>query len=144
MDFEKAFPLKFWINLGSREDRRVEMAARLEEIGIAAERFAAVDARGIENRRQGARRPLHGLERDAPATMCAAALKEAQNAGRHALALTQRLALREAARRKAPAVLLLEDDVVFHPNFRILIGAVELPDDWGIFYLGCSHKWGQS
>lgn len=56
------------------------------------------------------------------------------------MALTQRLAIREAARRKAPAVLLLEDDVVFHPNFRVLIESVELPEDWGIFYLGCAHQ----
>jgi hypothetical protein len=44
MDFEKAFPLRFWINLGRREDRRVETEGRLEEFGITAVRFAAVDA----------------------------------------------------------------------------------------------------
>lgn len=49
MDFEMAFPLKFWINLGRREDRRVEMAARLEEMGIAAERYAGVDGWKIGN-----------------------------------------------------------------------------------------------
>jgi hypothetical protein len=37
-------------------------------------------------------------------------------------------------------VLLMEDDVVFHPNFQALVGAVELPEDWGIFYLGCAHS----
>ncbi len=63
-----------------------------------------------------------------------------ESAGRYALALTQRLAIREARRRGAPAVLLMEDDVVFHPNFQALIGAVELPEDWGIFYLGCAHS----
>jgi hypothetical protein len=63
-----------------------------------------------------------------------------ETAGRYALALTQRLAIREAKRRKAPAVLLLEDDVVFHPNFQTLAASVDLPEDWGIFYLGCSHS----
>ena len=150
MNFEKAFPLRFWINLGRREDRRVETEARLEELGMTAERFAAVDARGMGGRRQAVGRPLHGLERDAPATLDAAATLAAiatgkevrgyDSAGRYALALTQRLAIREAARRKAPAVLLLEDDVVFHPNFRALIESVGLPEDWGIFYLGCTHN----
>jgi hypothetical protein len=45
MDFEQAFPLRFWINLGRREDRRNETEARLEEAGVTAERFGAVDAR---------------------------------------------------------------------------------------------------
>jgi hypothetical protein len=147
MDFETAFPLRFWINLGRRDDRRVETEARLDEIGISAERFAAVDARGIG--KQAARRPLHGLERNVPILDAAATIGPAaatqevrgyESAGRYALALTQRLAIREAARRKAPAVLLLEDDVVFHPNFWALIESVELPEDWGIFYLGCTHN----
>ena len=47
MDFESAFPLRFWINLGRREDRRVETEARLPEAGIVAERFPGVDARGV-------------------------------------------------------------------------------------------------
>jgi hypothetical protein len=45
MEFEQAFPLRFWINLGRREDRRNETEARLEEAGVTAERFAAVDGR---------------------------------------------------------------------------------------------------
>lgn len=63
-----------------------------------------------------------------------------ESAGRYALALTQRLALCEVARRGAPAVFLLEDDVVFHPNFRALIATVELPEDWGIFLIGKSSR----
>jgi hypothetical protein len=120
MNVDTAFPLKFWINLGRREDRRLETEARLEEAGLSAERFAAADARNMR-RREG---EVRGYG----------------SAGRYALALTQRLAIREAKRRNAPAVLLIEDDVVFHPNFRALIQAVELPEDWGIFYLGCTHN----
>ena len=118
MDSEEAFPLQFLINLGRREDRRHEVEGELEKAGIVAERFAAVDA---------ARKPAGDglvLERPQP-------VRGYESAGRYALALTQRLALREAARRKAPAVLLLEDNVVFHPNFRALIATVELPEDWG-------------
>lgn len=133
MNFEQAFPLRFWINLGRREDRRVETEARLDEIGITAERFAAVDARWVRK----ARRMEHG---GAGVIEGCNEIRGYESAGRYALALTQRLAIREAARRKASAVLLFEDDVVFHPNFRTLIEAVELPDDWGIFYLGCTHN----
>lgn len=151
MDFERAFPLRFWINLGRREDRRVEMEARLDEAGITAERFAAVDARWVRGRTgpvtvfQDAGPPSDDIWSAAapdPEALAAAArvVRGYENAGRYALALTQRLAIREAARRKAPAVLLLEDDAVFHPNFRTLIRAVDLPEDWGIFYLGCTHN----
>jgi GR25 family glycosyltransferase involved in LPS biosynthesis len=127
MNLEEEFPLTFLINLGRREDRRHEVEAVLESAGMTAERFAAVDAlwkeSALTSNRQG-QHPFRGYE----------------SAGRYALALTQRLALREAARRKSPAVLLLEDDVVFHPNFKTLIETVELPPDWGIFYLGCTHS----
>lgn len=156
MDFEKSFPLRFWINLGRREDRRVEMEARLDEVGITAERFAAVDARWIANQGKGdpGQEPpaemkagpetadLWAAGEQDPEVMIAAArvVRGYENAGRYALALTQRLAIREAARRKAPSVLLLEDDAVFHPNFRTLIQTVDLPEDWGIFYLGCTHN----
>jgi Core-2/I-Branching enzyme len=130
MNFDKAFPLVFWINLGHREDRRFETEVRLNELGIMAERFAAVDSRFIRKTgegdldERGQKRGVRGYE----------------SAGRYALALTQRLAIREAARRNAPSVLLLEDDAVFHPNFHALTKAVELPEDWGIFYFGCTHN----
>lgn len=148
MDFEQAFPLRFWINLGRREDRRVETEAQLYEIGITAERFAAVDARGMEKKpetrnsnpekRSNARHAATGPKAGAPADVDD--VRGYGSAGRYALALTQRLAIREAARRKAPSVLLLEDDIVFHPNFRVLIETVDLPEDWGIFYIGCTHN----
>ena len=148
MDFEQAFPLRFWINLGRREDRRVETEARLDEIGITAERFAAVDARWMKRKPEtGTRNPeKRSDEGHAAAEKKNGALADVDDvrgygsAGRYALALTQRLAIREAARRKAPAVLLMEDDIVFHPNFRVLIETVALPEDWGIFYIGCTHN----
>lgn len=143
MDFEKAFPLRFWINPGPREDLRVVMERRLEEQRIQVERFVAVDAvrKKPETRSKRPRNQVDardGMRQVGPASSVTD-VRGYESAGRYALALTQRLALREAARRNAPAVLLLEDDVVFHPNFQTLIGAVDLPDDWGIFYLGCAH-----
>lgn len=116
MTLDEAFPLKFMINLGRRADRRSEVEWQLLQAGIEAERFPAVDARFVKSAR--------GYE----------------NKGRYALALTQRLAVREAKRRGAEAVLLLEDDVLFHPNLHQLFGRLEVPDDWGIFYLGGAHE----
>lgn len=116
MDINTAFPLRYFINLGRRQDRRVETEIALAEAGITAQRFPAVDARFVQRTR--------GYE----------------SAGRYALALTQRLVLRTAALQKADAVLVLEDDVIFHPELLKRLEEIELPDDWGIFYLGCAHQ----
>ncbi len=53
--------------------------------------------------------------------------------------LSFRFLLRAAERRQSPALLVLEDDAVFHPQFRERVAALALPDDWQIFYFGCQH-----
>jgi hypothetical protein len=116
MKFNEVFPLKFYINLERRGDRRADTKIKLLTAGINAERFPAIDSR-FTTKTRGYETP-----------------------GRYALALTQRRALREARRRRADAVLLLEDDVVLHPNFLKLIERIQLPADWGMFYLGCAHS----
>lgn len=116
MDLRQTFPLKYYINLGRREDRRREVLNEFLDHGLEdVKRWPAVDGRRV--------RDWHGYE----------------NAGRYALALTDRQILREARRRKAPAVLIFEDDVVLHPEFQLRTDALELPSDWGIFYFGCQH-----
>lgn len=116
MDIGKTFPARYWINLGRRQERRADTEWRLHKAGITAERFPAVDARFV--------RKIRGYE----------------SAGRYALALSQRLAIRKAMLAGAEAVLLLEDDVVFHPELLERLEGIELPDDWGILYLGCAHR----
>ncbi|MGY8649110.1 MAG: hypothetical protein ACKVLL_17355, partial [Verrucomicrobiales bacterium] len=116
MDFETTFPLRFYINLGRREDRRTELEWHLHQVGVTAKRFPAIDSRFCRSER--------GYE----------------NKGRYALALTIRLAIRKAKQEKAPSLLLFEDDVILHPNFNELIKLVDLPENWEIFYLGCQHK----
>ncbi len=115
MDFAKTFPMCVCINLARRQDRRFEAWAGFEDAGLAVERFGAVDQRWVRDAR--------GYE----------------SAGRYALALTDRLILREAERRRAPAVMLLEDDVVLHRDLAARLAGLEMPDDWGLFYLGCQH-----
>jgi len=155
MDFEKTFPLRYWINLGRRGDRRGEMEWRLHRAGVTAERFPAVDGRfvkgmALEKRRTSlergdddsldgyGRRMDHFEEVDA-GKMPALPWRGYESAGYYALALTQRMAIRQAKLKGAEAVLLLEDDVVLHPNFRALVEMLEIPEDWGIFYFGCAH-----
>jgi len=148
MDFNKTFPLRYWINLGRRADRRGETEYRLAEAGITGERFPAVDSRFVGRMALEKLKPADQpaivvadsimpvlLETKRPAAM----VRGYESAGRYALALTQRLAIRQARQHCAEAVLLLEDDVILHPNFRSLLAGIELPDDWGIFFLGCQH-----
>lgn len=115
MHFEEIFPLRYYFNLGRREDRRAELEWNLDQVGLTVERFPAVDARFVRN------------SRGYP------------NKGRYALALTIRMAIRKAKQQKAKTLLLFEDDVIIHPNFLELMSQIELPTDWGIFYLGCQH-----
>jgi GR25 family glycosyltransferase involved in LPS biosynthesis len=152
MNINQELPLRFWINLGRRQDRRDAMEASLAQADLVAERLPAVDAQCMRAKVWNVSQPQttlgtrsslaqHSISVAGPPTLQQMGrYRGYESAGRYALALTQRLAIREAARRKAPAVLLLEDDAVFHPNFQALMRTVELPVDWGILYLGCSHR----
>jgi len=144
MDFEQTFPARYWINLGRRSDRRGETEFRFELAGITVKRFPAVDARFIRNMALERDKHLPVIE-DSEQTAVQDSVQPAEpvrgyeSAGRYALALTQRLAIRQAMLSGAEAVLLFEDDVILHPNFRNLVSQIELPDDWGILFLGCQH-----
>jgi hypothetical protein len=112
----------------------------LRRTGLTAERFSAVDARyvkrmALERAKEREANERKGWDLRTPEER--SMVRGYENAGRYALALTQRLAIRRARMRGAEAVLLLEDDVIFHPNLRALLEMVEPPEDWGIFYLGC-------
>ena len=82
---------------------------------MTAEWFPAVDAKTL-----GGRNGFHGLPQRA-----------------HSLSF--RFVLRLAQRRNSPALLVLEDDAVFHPEFQTRAAALEIPEDWQIFYFGCLH-----
>ena len=116
MEFDDAFPLQFYINLNRRDDRRRTVLNMFLDHGMEhVERFPAIDARTVRHCRG------HWSE------------------GRYALSLTQKLCLREAKRRKASAVMIFEDDVVLHPEFLARFAALEIPEDWGMLYLGTQH-----
>lgn len=112
---EKRFPVRFYINLGRREDRRADAEYRFLVQGLPVERLPAADGKRVRNARG------HG-----PANV-------------YACRLSHRLAIRHARQRKAPAVLIFEDDVVLHPEFRRLAEALAPPADWDILLFGCTH-----
>lgn len=112
---EKAFPFRGYINLARREDRRNEVDYQFAMQGLAVDRLAAVDARNLKSARG------YGLVTE------------------YACSLSHRLVLREGWRSGAEAVMVFEDDLILHPQFRELLEALSIPEDWGIFYFGCKH-----
>ncbi len=115
MDFDLTFSHKYLLNLARRPERRARSMALFAEQGWEIKRHAAVDARRLDS--------AHGFE--AP--------------GRYAHAVSTRMILRRAAMGGADAVFIFEDDVVLHPDIQQRLAALELPEDWGILYLGCQH-----
>jgi hypothetical protein len=115
MDFEKTFPNRFYLNLARRQDRRTLAEDQFRSIALRVERFPAVDACWVKE--------LRGHDTKA----------------RYALALTTRLLLRRMIQQKATSVLIFEDDVVLAPDFVERVETLELPEDWGMFYLGAQH-----
>lgn len=115
MDINAVFPHRAFISLLRREDRRASLQARMADAGIGAEWFRAIDAHALRSKRG-----FRGV-------------------GQRANSLSFRLLLRAARRQRSAALLVIEDDAVFHPQFRERVTALELPDDWQIFYFGCLH-----
>ncbi len=113
MDF--TLEKKVFINLDARLDRKEQATEQFRQHSLEVERYSAIPAAKVRN--------AHGY----------------YTAGHYALALTNRLILREAAQLGAGSVLIFEDDVVLHPQLQERLALIELPEDWGLFYLGCTH-----
>ena len=115
MNPDSAFPLKLCINLPHRTDRWQVARAEFAKHHLGVERQAGVPASRV--------RDPWGF----------------QNERRYACSLAKRLAIRRAYLAGVEAVLIFEDDIVFHPEWRERLAQIELPEDWGLFYLGCRH-----
>lgn len=87
----------------------------MADSGVTAEWFRAVDAQTLRR------------------------CKGFKGLPQRANSLSFRFLLRAAQRRNSAALLAIEDDAVFHPEFRERVAALDLPDDWQIFYFGCLH-----
>ncbi len=114
-NFQDAFPMAYYINLGRREDRRCELEFQFRIQCLEVQRFAAVDARFVRN------------------------WHEFRTKSQYACSLSHRMAIRQAKLKRASCVLIFEDDVVLHPFFRDIMERLPLPADWGILLLGCTH-----
>lgn len=113
--FAETFPLSFYINLPRREDRRMDAEFQFALQGIQVERLPAANGERARKTRG------HG------------------NPNKYACRLSHRMAIRQAKLRKAPSVLIFEDDVVLHPFFRDILERLSPPTDWGILFFGCTH-----
>lgn len=117
MNLDTAIPLRFYLNLGPRDDRRANTERVLFEAGIEAERLPGIDHRWLQGRSRGY-----------------------SSSQLYACSLSHRLAVRKAKQRKAPAVLIFEDDVVLDQDFRSKVEKIEVPDDWDLLFFGCTHQ----
>jgi hypothetical protein len=115
MNLDATFPLKYCINLSRREDRRFRMDLEFYIRGLDVQRVRAINKKFVRK------------------------LRHYPTAGRYANAISHRVAIRKAKICGADAVLIFEDDVVFAADFAKRVEQIELPDDWGIWYLGCRH-----
>lgn len=117
MMLNDCFSCVFYLNRGRDAGRRGEVEWQLLEAGVEARRFPALDAGQVRN--------LRGYPDEKT----------------RARVVTQKLAIRKARRLGAEAVLLLEDDVRFHPNLHSLLTKVygKLPEGWKALFLGCEH-----
>jgi len=116
MDLLRTFPFRAFVSLEWRTDRRERLSEQLRALGIGAQWFPATHAGHVGSDTRGFLSP-----------------------SKRAVALSKRRVLRAARNSGSEAVLMFEDDVVFHPEFAARVAALELPDDWAIFYFGCQH-----
>ncbi len=115
--FDTAFPLKIYLNLNKHDERRRQTENELLDAGIEDyRRLPAYSGKWFRHAR--------GFP----------------TLNRYAQALTHKRGVWTGWRKKAAAVLIFEDDVLLAPGVRERFEALELPDDWAIFYLGCQHR----
>ncbi len=115
MDIDTDFPLKLYLNLGNQAQRRHDLEWQFLTHGLEVSRVPAIKAACLKQNR-------------------GYSTKE-----RYACALSKAKAIRLARKRGAENVLIFEDDVVLHPEFRERLSEIDLPADWGLLYFGCLH-----
>jgi hypothetical protein len=115
MDLEADFPLKLYLNLGNQAQRRYDLEWQFLTHELTVERIPAIKAAWLNQKR-------------------GYSTKE-----RYACALSKAKAIRLARKRGSENVLIFEDDVILHPEFRQRLAEIDLPEDWGMLYFGCLH-----
>lgn len=115
MNLSEEFPMKVCLNLEKRDDRRRTASETFRMHRLGVDRWKSFD--GSLSRHPGG---------------FATPSRRAKN-------LSFLRVIRHARLIKAKAVLIFEDDVELHPCFGELVEAIDLPEDWGLFYFGCLH-----
>lgn len=105
-------PKIYCINLDRRPDRWQVVSEQFQKHGLEVERFAAIDAQVYK-------------------------MKPTE-----AFTMSHYYVIDKASYQDLPSVLIFEDDVVLHDNFKPALEycMLHLPDDWDILYLGGSHR----
>jgi GR25 family glycosyltransferase involved in LPS biosynthesis/GT2 family glycosyltransferase len=116
------------LNLDRRRDRWEAMEAKLAEVGLQAVRWRAIDGQSDQIKRQFA------ADKQVDRKRCE------QSSG-YACLLSHAEIILDAKKRGLRRILILEDDALFHKDFRALIGPAmaRLPDDWKLIYLGATQ-----
>lgn len=60
--------------------------------------------------------------------------------GAYHLAVAVKAIIRQAKDDGLERLLIVEDDVVFTPEYDAVLGGIRVPDDWGMFYFGANHN----
>lgn len=118
-DLNTFFPDKVCINLARRSDRWQRMHARFAHHGIHdVARFEAFDGLSI---------PIPATWDDFP--------------GSYACLCSHLAVVENAYKNRSSSVLIIEDDVIFHPDLRRVFSEYikELPDDWDMLFFGALH-----
>lgn len=105
-----------YVNLEARPERRLALEEQLQRLELSAVRQPGVEAARVRDGWGFLEKP------------------------RYACSLAKRLAIRRGFRTGAEAVLLLEDDVVMDAGFREKLARLAVPQNWGLFFLGCRHE----
>ena len=105
----------YCINLRRRTDRWAFMSAQFKSLGLAVDRFEAIEGDSLSPAVVGAKRP-----------------------GGIACTMSHLAIIKEARRRGYPAVILFEDDAVLCKDFnqRLELFLSLAPADWDILFLG--------
>ena len=115
MNIDAEIPYKICLHQPRREDRRRQVSEMFRMHRLRVLRWPGAEAGNSRHPRGFAHMP------------------------QRAHYLSTLLAIREARRRGEKAILIFEDDAVFHDDFRNRVEDLHPPDDWGMLYLGCLH-----
>lgn len=103
----------FCLNLERRPDRRLRASSQFRKAGLNVTMIMAPDA------------------------ILTTRAKGWKSIGLRACTLAHRLGWRAAWRTGSEAAVIFEDDVILGMDFKRRLAAVQLPDDWQVFYFGC-------